>query len=277
MKTPDHQLNLRSRHPDFQNFLDINESESRRIKKCYRHSLDQNYGALDLQTMDVFPSKVDHSPILVFIHGGYWRALDKSTYSFVAEPFVKNNMTVCIVNYRLMPAVDMETLLNDINKAISWIRREAFRYNGNPDRIILSGHSAGGHLALMAYLMDESLRSGIKGICSLSGIFDLAPIKNSYLNEVLQLDNNDVDNYSLSNKDLSVIKCPVLLSVGAGETDFFIDQSKSLYKENKSKALIEYYEYKELNHYQIVHKLGQENNPLTQFIIGNAIVKNEDS
>ncbi len=279
MITPDNELNLRLRHPDYQKFLDINEDESIRVKNDYINYLDQNYGKAALQTLDIFPSNVRDSPILIFIHGGYWRALDKKSYSFVAAPFVKNNFTVCIVNYRLIPVVNMEMVLDDVKSAVNWIQEKASQYNGNPNAIVLSGHSAGGHLALMTYLMNESLRPCIRAICSLSGIFDLNAIKNSYLNEVLNLNENDVDTFSVSNKDLSVLECPTLLSVGSAETAFFIDQSRSLYTKNKTKAPIEYYEYEQLNHYQIVHKLEREDNPLTQFIIQKAkqaITKNSD-
>ncbi|MTI33101.1 alpha/beta hydrolase [Xanthovirga aplysinae] len=269
MMTLSNQLNLRLRHPDYQNFLDFNEDESKRVRNQYNCYLDQKYGMSALQGLDIFPSKISNSPILIFIHGGYWRALDKRSYSFIAEPFVKNNFTVCVINYRLIPMVNMEDVLDDIRDAISLIQREAIRYNGNPQAITLSGHSAGGHLALMAYLMDENIRSSIQAICSLSGIFDLEPIKNSFLNEELHLSNNDVKSYSPIRKDLSIVNCPTLLSVGSGETDFFIEQSKSLFNKNQSLNFLHYYEYEKLNHYQIVHKLGQENNPLTQFILEN--------
>ncbi len=265
--TPDNQLDLRSQHPNFQLFLDINENESERVRKNYLCDLDVKYGESPLQTLDIFPSNSPNSPILLFIHGGYWRALDKRSYSFVAEPFVKNNITTCIVNYRLIPTVDMKTVLNDIEASIRWIQKEAAKYNGNSNKIILCGHSAGGHLALMTYLMNEHLRPNIHAICSLSGIFDLAPIKGSYLNKVLQLNQDDVENYSVSNKDLSNLKCPVLLSVGSNETNFFIEESKKLYTENRLKAPIIYYEYLELNHYQIAHKLGQEDSYLVSFIL----------
>ncbi len=267
MLTPDNQLNLRLRHPDFQKYLNINENESRRVIEQYNCYLDQKYGKEVLQTLDIFPSNVSNSPILIFIHGGYWRALDKKSYSFIAEPFVKNNLTVCVVNYRLIPTVNMETILDDIKESIYWIQEKALRYNGDPDAMILSGHSAGGHLALISYLMNESLRPSIKALCSLSGLFDLRPIKNSYLNEVLQLSENDVNDFSASNKDLSFLKCSTLFSVGAGETDLFIGQSKDLCAKNKLLANIEYYEYEQLNHYQMVHKLGQEDNPLVNFIL----------
>ncbi len=265
--TQDNQLDLRSRHPNFQYFLDINENESERVRKSHHCYLDEKYGEAPLQTLDIFPSIIPNSPIVIFIHGGYWRALDKKSYSFVAAPFVQNNLTTCIVNYRLIPSVDMETVLNDITDSINWIQKEASVYNGNPNKIILCGHSAGGHLALMTYLMNANLRSNIQAICSLSGIFDLEPIKNSSLNKVLQLEENDVEFYSVSNKDLSALKCPVLLSVGSNETNFFIEQSKNLYTQNRLEAPIEYYEYPELNHYQIVHKLGQENSPFVNFVL----------
>ena len=268
--TPENQLNLRNRHPNFQTWLDINESESTRVAAQYNCHLDQKYGQDQLQGMDIFPAIGEDSPVLVFIHGGYWRALDKKSYRFVAEPFLRHDMTVCIINYRLIPSVNMEQLLHDVRDAVHWIRSEIHHFNGNPNEIILSGHSAGGHLALMAYLMNEELRLSIKAICSLSGLFDLEPIRNSYLNDVLQLTPEDVERLSVSNKDLSVVQCPVLLSIGDDETDLFIEQSKNLFVQNRAEAQIEYLEYEGLNHYQIVHKLGQEDNPITQFILDNA-------
>merc|ERR1711890_199749 len=120
----------------------------------------------------------------------------------------------------------------------------ASKYNGNPNQIFISGHSAGGHLALLTYLMNEGLRPSILGICSLSGIFDLGGIKNSYLNEVLQLNGKDVDSYSVSNKDLGVLKCPIYISVGSNETDFFIKESKILYEIlSRLTSEVQLYEY----------------------------------
>lgn len=269
MTTPDPELSLRLRHPDFQEFLDINERESQRVRTEYTCHVDQKYGDNTLQTLDIFPSGQDNSPVLIFIHGGYWRALDKGSYSFVAEPFVRHNMTVCIINYRLIPTAKMETVVNDISQVITWIQQNAQRYHGNPSAITLSGHSAGGHLALLTYILKKNLRASIQAICSLSGIFDLEPIQNSYLDKILQLSKKDVHDFSIVNKDLSVLKCPTLLSVGSGETNFFIQQSRSLFSRNKSIAPLEYYEYPELNHYQIAHKLGHDDSIVVRFILGN--------
>ncbi|NRB48399.1 MAG: alpha/beta hydrolase [Saprospiraceae bacterium] len=271
MTAPENQLNLRARHPDFQTFLDFNESESSRVEKAYPCHLDEKYGTETLQSIDVFPAAGENCPILVFIHGGYWKALDKKSYRFVAAPYVAQGMTVFLLNYRLIPAVNMEMLLEDIRDGIDWIRSNAERFNANPDSIVLAGHSAGGHLALMAYLMNEHLRSSIQAICSLSGIFDLQVIQRSYLNTDLQLTEGDVESFSVSNKDLTLLQCPTLLSVGLDETDLFIEQSSALYRQNQSVAPLSYYEYPSLNHYQIVHTLGQEDSPLAQFILQQSI------
>ncbi len=265
--TPHKQLNLRQCHPEYQRYLDFNEKESKRVCSTYTCFLNKKYGEDELQTIDIFPSKVKNAPILIFIHGGYWRGLDKSSYSFIAEPYIQHNFTVCIVNYRLIPKVNMETVLQDIKSAMHWIIKEAATYNGDSNQIILIGHSAGGHLTLMTYLMNETLRPHIQAMCSLSGLFDLQPIKDSYLNEVLDLSENDVESFSVINKDLSVIKCPVLLSVGTKETELFIHESKSLYTKNKAIATLAYYAYEELNHYQIIHKLGDKESFFVKYIL----------
>ena len=115
--------------------------------------------------------------------------------------------------------------------------------------------------------MNKDLQASIKGICSLSGIFDLGPIKNSYMNEDLQLTEEDVENFSVINKDLGELKCPTLLSVGSAETDLFIKESRNLYERHNAQAPLTYYEYPELNHYEIVHKLGDAESPLVQFLL----------
>ncbi|HAS43293.1 MAG TPA: alpha/beta hydrolase [Microscillaceae bacterium] len=267
MNNIDYHLNLRARHPDFQTFINYNHSESQRVKEQYHCHLNVAYGANPLQTIDIFPSKIPNSPVLIFIHGGYWRALDKSSYSFVAEPFVQHNFSVFVINYRLIPEVDLAELVQDITLAVNWVKTQAKTYQGNASAITLSGHSAGGHLALMAYLLNPALRPHIAAICSISGLFDLKPIQQSYLNEVLQLDDATVATYSPIYQDLSVVQCPFLLSVGLGETELFVKQSLNLYKKNQENQSISYLGINDLNHYQIIHELGKEESALTQFIL----------
>jgi arylformamidase len=272
MNTFDQQLNLRARHPDFQTFIDQNNRESKRVREQYKCYLNQAYGDDPLQSIDVFPATQPNAPALVFIHGGYWRALDKVSYSFVAEPFIKNHFSVFVINYRLIPKVDMKTLVNDVINAIQWVSNKAEQYNANPDCLILSGHSAGGHLSFMTYLLEQNLRNSIKAICSISGVFDLQPIKESYLNEVLQLDADTVNTYSLSSYNLAAINCPMLISVGLNESTLFIEQSEQLYAQNQHTPQLQYLELPHLNHYQTIHQLANEKSSLTSFILKNGAV-----
>lgn len=267
MSTPREQLDLRARHPDFQRFLDINEGESRRVEREYRCVLEQPYGPDPLQRIDVFPAQTQGAPCLVFIHGGYWRALDKRSYHFVAEPFIQRGVAVFVLNYRLMPAVSMDELVGDIDAALSWIGREGHRFGADPGTMTISGHSAGGHLTLMAYLRNPELRPSIRALCSLSGLFELAPIRASYLDEVLQLTESDVASHSPARLDLSVVQCPTLLAVGLEETPLFIEQSQRSFENNRSNAAFEYLGCEALNHYQVVHELGRADSRITQFIL----------
>lgn len=268
-RTPDSELNLAARHPDRQVFLDRNEKESERVRRLYKDScsLDVSYGKEPLQNLDIFPSPLPNSPILVFIHGGYWRSLDKSSYSFVAERFVHEHITVAVINYRLIPTVDMEHLLQDVYDSVKWIQQHASENNGNSQQMALCGHSAGGHLALMTYLQNPTLQPSIRAICSLSGIFDLEPIRNSYLSdETLKLTEQDVERFSVKDDLATAVRCPTIFAVGGGETKFFVDESTKICS---LQPTFRYHEYDKLNHYQIVHRLGafQSDDVMVPFLL----------
>jgi arylformamidase len=269
-RTPDAQLNLRERHPDYQIFLDRNERESDRVRSQLSCTIDARYGDAPLQTFDIFPSERPNSPIFVFIHGGYWRGLDKASYSFTAERFVRNGCTACVINYRLLPVVKMQALVEDVQVSLATIRERAREYNGDPDHLILCGHSAGGHLAILAPLMNAAIRNSVQGICSISGLFDLEPIRNSSLNETLQLDAATARKFSPRHLDLSVIVCPVLLSVGASESEVFIQQSRDLFGVSQGLENFEYLECPGLNHYQMVHTLLEQEHRIPEFILKTA-------
>ena len=111
--------------------------------------LDVAYGPTAGQKLDVFPAAVPQAPVLVFIHGGYWRALDKADQSFVAPSFNADGAMVVLPNYDLCPAVSVEQIVLQLVQAVAWVVRHAAEHGGDPTRIALAGHSAGGHLAAM--------------------------------------------------------------------------------------------------------------------------------
>jgi arylformamidase len=133
-------------------------------------------------SLDVFPAAQAGAPVLVFIHGGYWRSLDKADFSFVALPFVAAGAMVVVPNYSLCPAVTVDTIALQMAHAMAWVQRHAADHGGNAARCVVAGHSAGGHLAAMLLTCDgRRLASDlpqrlVRRAVSISGLYDLAPI-----------------------------------------------------------------------------------------------------
>ena len=117
--------------------------------------LDLAYGAGPTETLDLFLPPRPGAPVLVYIHGGYWRALDKRDQSFVAAPFVDAGAMVVLPNYALCPAVTIEAIALQLVAAVAWVHRHAGEHGGDPARIVVAGHSAGGHLAALLLEVPE--------------------------------------------------------------------------------------------------------------------------
>ena len=124
--------------------------ESRVLREITPCMLDLAYGTEPRHKLDVFPAK-DPRGTLVFIHGGYWRSLDKSDFSFVAKPFVDAGLSVVAINYRLCPSVHISDVVEDCRQALAWIITNGPTHDLPVERIALAGHSAGGHLVAMLY------------------------------------------------------------------------------------------------------------------------------
>jgi arylformamidase len=133
-------------------------------------------------SLDVFPAARAGAPVLVFIHGGYWRSLDKADFSFVAAPFVAAGAMVVVPNYSLCPAVTVDTIALQTAHAMAWVHRYAARFGGDASRCVVAGHSAGGHLAAMLLACDGRRLAGdlpprlVRRAVSVSGLYDLAPL-----------------------------------------------------------------------------------------------------
>jgi arylformamidase len=167
-------------------------ARARASMTCY---LDRTYGDSPGETLDIFPSRKGDGSALMFIHGGYWRSLDKRDFSFLAPAWVDAGVSLVVVNYDLCPKVTIERIVQQMLAASVWLYRHAEQYGMDEERLYVSGHSAGGHLAAMMLaalwpVLDHSLPKNLyKGAIAVSGVYDLRPLAGiEWLKNDLHLD-----------------------------------------------------------------------------------------
>jgi arylformamidase len=222
------EYNLRRAFPDHAQWFARWAADSAAARSALASHLDVRYGAGPKQTLDVFPAAYSRSTLL-FIHGGFWRALDKSDQSFVAPALVASGIGVAVINYDLCPHVSIGHIVDECAQAVEWLQREGTRYGLATQRVAVAGHSAGGHLCAMLFAADWPGRglanhSIVAGI-AISGVFDLAPLVDVSFNADLRLDAKTACELSPAYLPARV-HAPLLLAVGSGETPEFIRQSQ---------------------------------------------------
>jgi arylformamidase len=172
--------NNRAAVPDHPRWLAHYPKASAEARALLAPNVDLRYGLGPKETLDLFLPPGRANGTFVFWHGGYWRALDKSDFSFVAVPFVAHGHAVAVVNYDLCPDVSIATIVEESRRAIAWLVREGASHGADPGKIVAGGHSAGGHIVAMLFATDWSghgiSRDPIAGGLSLSGVHDLAPM-----------------------------------------------------------------------------------------------------
>ena len=225
----DAQYNIGASMPGWESWLVRYAEDSEATRQSIECTLNVPYGPTLDEHMDIFPSAKPNSPVLVFIHGGYWRALSSKETNFLAGKFVEQGVTVAHVNYSLCPGVGITEITRQCRAAVAWLHQHAADYNGDAKRIFVSGHSAGGHLTAMVcstnWVDDYGLPADfVRGGIPISGIFDLRPIRYSYLQPVLMID-DETTRRSSPHVNLPTQAPPMLISVGEKESAEFRRQS----------------------------------------------------
>ncbi|MBB4841644.1 arylformamidase [Paucibacter oligotrophus] len=257
----DAQYNNRARVADSAVLLDRWASTSRFVRQYSPCLLDLAYGEAASERLDLFPTEASAAPVLVVLHGGWWRSLDKSDLSFLASGFTEEGALVALPNYGLCPAVGLDRIPLQLTQALAWLWRNVAEYGGDPNRIILLGHSAGGHLASMLACCDwkavgaDLPRQLIKGVLSISGLHDLAPIRQTpFLQADLQLDAQAVRR--LSPVHFPAPLAPVYTVVGGLESEEFKRQNRLLRQAWGARAVPICEEVPGCNHFDILHNLA---------------------
>ncbi|MBM3518359.1 MAG: alpha/beta hydrolase [Alphaproteobacteria bacterium] len=269
----DAQYNLRQRHPEFETYFRAWDESSAAARQALRCALDVRYGRAPKETLDYFPAARPDAPLHIFIHGGYWQNLDKKDFSYLAPPFVAAGAAVAIVNYDLAPSVTVAEIVRQNRAALAWLWRHAAEREFDRDRIVVSGHSAGGHLAAMLAAtrwpaFDPGLpQQPVHGICAVSGIYDLEPIRLSYQNAVLALDDAAVAlNSPLHHPPAG--RLALVLAVGAEETDEFLRQTNTYAGECARHGVVaERLTVPARNHFTVIDDMTDTRSPLHRAVL----------
>ena len=254
------QYNNRARIPEHPRIFELWAQASAAARQGLSSRLDVAYGPGAQERLDVFPCSRQNAPVLVFIHGGYWRSLDKSDVSFVAPSFVDSGAMVVVPNYDLCPSVDIPTIAMQLSSATAWVYRYASLYGGDPQRIVVVGHSAGGHLATMLLScqwksVGRDLPSTlVKSALSISGLYDLEPLRHA---PFLQ---NDLKLTPQSVRRLSPVHFPAprgrLITVaGTNDSDEFLRQNLLIQKVWGQKSVPICETVAGVNHLNILYEL----------------------
>ncbi len=255
---------------DYSRWAEERSKASLRVRKTLKSWLDVPYGNSPRQVMDIFPADKPAAPVLVYIHGGYWRGGDKKDNCHFVEPFVRAGATVVLLEYDLCPSVTVAEIVRQMRSAIAWVYGHISEYGGDPSRLYISGLSAGGHLVAMALAHDwekEGLpRNLIKGAIAISGVYDLDAVLHININEEVRLNPETArENSPFLHPPLPC--APLIVAVGGGEPRGWRQMSEDFFALCKERGVeCEYLEIPDAHHFAMSARLAEPEGPLARAI-----------
>ena len=236
------------------------DARSALLRSARPERIDLRYGPAGRNRIDYFAAAAP-GPVLVFIHGGYWQMRQKETFSFLAEGPLAHGIHVALAGYTLAPEKPLGGIVDEVRNAMAWLAGHVAAYGGDPQRLLVSGWSAGGHLAAM--MLDEPM---VKGGLAISSIFDLEPVRLNYLNAKLGLDVAEARRLSPM-FNLPVRPVPLILACGDGELPELQRQSAT-YAAVRAQAGLpgRLVRLPCLNHFTILEELARPAGQLTALV-----------
>jgi arylformamidase len=271
----DAQYNLRVLMPDAAlSYEEFCARESERVREELDHRLNIPFGPTLAEHSDVYPAPggARGAPVLIYVHGGFWAARTSKEFGFVARGPASRGVATVVVNYALAPAVTIGEIVRQTRAAVAWAYRNAGSFGGDPERLHVAGHSAGGHLVAMLlstgwegeYGLPEDV---VKSVCAISGLHDLAPFPYTFLQPRLQLTWGEVLKYSPI-LHLPGSAPPLLVAYGEHETAEFTRQSEDFFAAWKKKGLDgDLLALPGKNHYDVIDGFLDAESPLCAAIL----------
>jgi arylformamidase len=264
----EYQFNPRISVPEFPQLAEKRAEESRKVRALLKSWLNVPYGSSPREVLDVYPADRAAGPVLIYIHGGYWRSGSKDDNCGFVPIFVDRGVTVVVIEYDLCPQVTVTDIVRQSRAAIAWTYRNITQYGGIPWRLYVSGHSAGGHLTALA-LAHEWERDGlprnlIKGAVATSGVYDLEMVMHVSPNEQIRMTSEIAkENSPFLHPPLPI--CPVIVAVGGAEPTGWQQMSQDYFKFCTERGTdCEYLVVPGANHYTMSEHLADAHSSLTQ-------------
>ena len=242
-------------------------------RKHLRCVLDVPFGPTLDETLDIFPADQPGAPVFVFVHGGYWRALSSKEFSGVALGLQPLGITTVVVNYALCPKVTIDEITRQARAAVAWTLCNIGLHGGDPKRVAVGGHSAGGHLSAMCletrWAEDYGLAADpLVGAVLVSGIYDIAPLRHSYLQPEILLDDGMVQR----NSPLFAVRpcaTKALVTYGGDESAEFARQSSAFHAAwQKAGNQSELLALPGANHFTAIDGFSDPASPLCRWLAG---------
>ncbi len=237
------------------------EPRSAAMRRRPDAKLDLAYGPRPRNRIDFITCGTPRAPTLVFVHGGYWQMRAKESFAFVAAGPLAIGLNVTLVGYTLAPEASMDEMVAEIRDALDWLAAELSGLSGAPDKLLLSGWSAGAQLAAMT--MDHP---SVRGCLAISGIYDLEPMRHCYVNDKLGLDEAMARRNSPLHLQPSTT-APLAIAVGGAELPLMLQQSADYaaarYRQGQPALLRE---IPGANHFSILDEMERSDGPIVDIL-----------
>ena len=267
----EYQYNPRESVPEYPELAKVRAAQAKKVRETAKSWLNVAYGESPRERLDIYAPDRPTGTVLIYIHGGYWRSGSKEDNCNFVPTFTKRGATVVLVEYDLCPQVTVTDIVRQTRAAIAWVYKNITSYGGDPAKIFISGHSAGGHLTAMALAHDWTKvgvpQDCIKGAVATSGVFDLKMVMKISVQEQVRM-TPEVAKLNSPFENPPRVKCPLVVAVGAAEPKGWQQMSEDYFNFCKQQGMnVEYLVVPGANHYTMSEKLLDDTNPLTQAMI----------